>query len=147
MKKYTKIIEWLFRYGPAEGSAIMCAIIGGMTFHYVFQNSIVTAFGATWSENIGYYSPIIYSDIKNRKNKYGVVNARGMLAVVRNLLIEFGPSEYLDSFLIRPVTMYMFSQISGNLVFGLFLGKISADIIFYIPTIISYEFRKRIFKD
>ena len=63
------------------------------------------------------------------------------------VVIEFGPGEYLDTFIVRPFAMWFFPYIIGSLAIGIFLGKIVADIIFYIPTIIMYEIRKKNFDD
>ena len=98
-------------------------------------------------ENIGYYGQILYTDIKARKEKDEKITLIGLLKVLRNTVIEFGPGEYLDSFIIRPAAMYFFPRVTGSVVLGLFLGKISADVTFYLPTIFAYEFRKKRFKD
>jgi hypothetical protein len=39
--------------------------------------------------------------------------------------------------------MYIFPIIIGQFSIGILVGKIVADIIFYIPTIIAYELRKK----
>tara|TARA_Y100000034_G_scaffold128423_1_gene182962 strand:+ start:509 stop:637 length:129 start_codon:yes stop_codon:yes gene_type:complete len=39
--------------------------------------------------------------------------------------------------------MYLFPVIIGNFAIGLFVGKIVADIVFYIPTIVMYELKKK----
>ena len=63
------------------------------------------------------------------------------------MVLEFGTAEFLDSFVIRPFTMYIFPLLTHNLVLGLLVGKFVADIIFYIPTIIAYELRVKFGKD
>ncbi|MFT7616336.1 MAG: hypothetical protein ACI8Y7_001167 [Candidatus Woesearchaeota archaeon] len=70
-----------------------------------------------------------------------------MLVRVRNLLVEFGFSETLDSFIVRPFLMWFFQVWFGNVALGLLVGNILADVSFYIPTIISYELRKKHLKD
>ncbi len=144
---YRKIIEWIKRYLPAEICAIIGAITGGLTIHFLFTNPYLTALGGTWGENIGYYGKIVYQDLKQRTKQDRKLSIIGILKTIRNLIVEFGPSEYIDSFIIRPVMMYIFPQIIKNVFIGLFIGKLVADITFYIPTIISYEFRKKVFKD
>jgi hypothetical protein len=146
-KTLSKILEWIKRYLPAEILAIMGALAGGMITHFLFHNQVITALGGTWGENIGFYGKILYSDIRDRSLRDERITFVGMLKVLRNIVIEFGPGEYLDSFVIRPAAMYFFPKVTGNVVLGLFLGKISADVTFYLPTIIAYEFRKKYFKD
>jgi hypothetical protein len=134
----SKIREWISRYLPAEIAAIIGAVVGGLLTNFLFNNPFITAFGATWGENVGYYGKFILNDFKQRKP---------IIKFFRDLLIEFGPGEYLDSFVIRPFTMYFFPKVTGNLALGLFFGKISADVIFYFFTIPGYEFIKKYIKD
>ncbi|MBU1164899.1 hypothetical protein KKA15_05065 [Patescibacteria group bacterium] len=144
---FPKVKEWFLRYILAEIVAIIGAMVGGLLAYYFFNNLVATALGGTWGENIGYYGQIIYSDLKKSKQKDGKITFIIVLKLIRNAIIEFGPGEYLDSFLIRPITMYFFISVVGSLPVGLFLGKISADVIFYIPTITAYEFQKKYIKD
>lgn len=115
----------------------------GLVTNHFFHNPVITAIGATWGENLGFYGRILYADVLDRKRRDQEITLVGLLKVLRNAIVEFGPAEYLDSFLIRPITMYFFPQITGNIVIGLFLGKISADVTFYVPTVIAYELRKK----
>lgn len=142
-----KIIEWAKRYFVAEVFATLGAITGGILVNLIFHSSILTALGGTWGENTGYYGYIILKDLKERKTKDGQITFLGTLKVVRGIIIEFGPGEYLDSFIIRPTAMYIFPKILGNIALGLIVGKFAADFIFYIPTIIAYELKKKIIKD
>lgn len=137
----SKIKSWLKRYLVAEIFAIFGALIGGISINIISRNAIFTAFGATWGENIGYYGIILFNDLKKHRSKFTHIV---LLKTLRNLILEFGPAEYLDSFVVRPFTMYFFPGILNNLTLGLIVGKLSADIIFYIPTIVSYELRKKI---
>lgn len=145
MKRKAKV--WLRRYLPAEVIAVCTALIGGMTIHALFHNPILTALGGTWGEFAGYYGVIILKDLRALKAKHTQVTVRIVIKLLRNLLVEFGPSEYLDSFIIRPFAMYIFPLIIHNVYIGLILGKFAADITFYIPTIISYELKNKYLGD
>lgn len=142
-----KITEWLSRYFVAEVFATLGAITGGILVNLIFHSSVLTALGGTWGENTGYYGYIISRDLKERKAKDGQMTFLGTLKVIRGIIIEFGPGEYLDSFIIRPIAMYLFPKILNNLTLGLIVGKFAADFIFYIPTIIAYELKKKIIRD
>lgn len=137
-----KILEWLKRYLPAELMSIIGAIAGGSIVHFLTENPVLTALGGTWGENVGYYGEFLYQEFKTRSAKDNI-SLRMFFAIARDMVLEFGFAEYLDSFLIRPTAMYFFTQSTGSVVYGLFLGKISADVTFYIPTIISYELKKK----
>lgn len=141
MKKKIKV--WVKRYLLAEIFAVFGALIGGVIINITFHNLILTALGGTWGENISYYGTIILRDLKKLKEKHKRITIFIVIKLIRNLILEFGPSEYFDSFIIRPFTMYVFPLILHNLYLGLIVGKFSADIIFYIPTIISYELRNK----
>jgi hypothetical protein len=137
---FRKPAEWIKRYGPAEVAAIAGAVTGGLLLHIFTGNPLATAIGATWGENIAYYGFIVAADIRGR-------DRREYAKVARNIFIEFGPAEVLDSFLVRPAAMYLFPRLLNNVAIGLIVGKLAADFIFYIPTILGYEFRKKFFNN
>lgn len=145
-----KIKAWIKRYLPAEIAATLTAIIAGYLSNAVVKNDVITAFVATWGENIGYYGYIIISDItkslaehKNNQIKYTILS---FSKDIRNIIVEFGPAEFFDSFVIRPFAMLTFTKITGNVIAGIFIGKIAADVIFYFFAIIMFELRKKVFK-
>jgi hypothetical protein len=71
------------------------------------------------------------------------VTLRGVLIEVRNLAIEFGPAELLDSLLMRPIALTIGLTVMDSPILGALLGKLAADIVFYVPTIVSYELLNR----
>lgn len=138
-----KIIIWLKRYIPAEIVAVCGALIGGFSVHVLFHNPILTAIGGTAGDTVFYYATIVVSDLRKHKP----ITFRAFVKTIRNILLEFGPSEFLDSFIVRPFSMYIFPLLLQNVGLGLLVGKIVADIIFYIPTIIAYELRVKLGKN
>lgn len=145
MKK--KIKEWLERYVPAEIFATIGALAGSWLVFLLTGNRILSAYTGTISENIGFYGFFFirehihdFNHSRRNNRKHGAV---GFLRTMRNLLLEFGLSEFLDSLFVRPFCMYIFPVLISNYVLGILIGKIVADIIFYIPTIIAYELKKR----
>ena len=132
-----KVVIWIKRYGWAEVMGFIGASSGGIVTNILFSNSIITALGGTWGENIGYYGSIIIKDSRKQNNFF---------KILRNLLLEFGPAECFDSFLVRPFTLYIFPKLLNNLPLGLVAGKFTADFIFYIPTIIAYELKNKFLK-
>ncbi len=143
----TKIKDWLHRYLPAEVLATIGALFGAFVGNFVFHNQIITAYLAAFSENIGYYGIMIYKELKQIRATQNTSIVKSISTLIRNLVVEFGPSEYLDSLLVRPFSMYFFPRILGDLAIGVIVAKFFADFIFYIPTIILYELRKAVFKD
>jgi len=57
------------------------------------------------------------------------------------LLIEFGPAELVDSFLMRPFFMYLMPSLLHNFTAGILVGKLAADVIFYSLAIGAYELK------
>ena len=138
---YRKGAVWIRRYLPAELLGTACAIVGGLLVGV--GNPLLAALGGTWGENLGYYGTVITRDLRARRAQGGRLTVGGVLLSLRNIALEFGGAELLDSFLIRPGALYAAISLTGNLPLGLLLGKIAADLAFYLPTIVAYELRVR----
>jgi hypothetical protein len=144
--KRHKITEWLHRYVPSEIAAITTAYLG---FWYVFsisQNITASSYASSMSENFGFYSVILFREFfKGRKLAALALSTytfRAFMSTCVGLLIEFGPGELLDSLLIRPVTIGLGTHYLG-MELGVLVGKLVADITFFVPTILIYEYRKK----
>ncbi len=136
--------EWLNRYAIAEIISVVFAIIFSYLSQVLFGNFIVSGIIGTWSSNLGFYGTIVYRDIRGIGRKFKI---KDFFILLRNMIIEFGPAEYLDSLLIRPFYLSFFPFIISNYSFAIFIGTMLADVTYFIPTIISYEFRRKIFKN
>lgn len=90
---------------------------------------------------------IVYKDMQKRKAEGKMLGVTGFIVQFRNMLIEFGPAEYLDSFAIRPFYLSFLPFVIPSYSLAILIGTVLADITYFIPTIISYEFRKKTFKD
>lgn len=126
------------RYGPGE----LLGTVGAMIFWYIWfsmsWNQIVGSYsGARW-ENLWYYGYNIFQEYKEQK-KLGKQWWSIIKDTLKDVITEYGFSEILDSFFIRPGAMYLASQFISNFAIALFVGKIVADCIFYIPTILLYQ--------
>lgn len=144
-----KLREWLRRYLPAEITGTITALFGATLGHALSGGSlVVAAYAGTIGENIGYYG---YFAVKESMRHYRAhahhATARRImvsgLKTVRDMMVEFGPAELLDSFIVRPLLMYLGPQLVGHFQVGIFAGKVAADVIFYSLAIIGYEIRKR----
>jgi hypothetical protein len=142
-----KIKEWFNRYFFIEVIAMFFAVIGGNLSQLIFDNIVISSYIATWSDNVIYYSLMSYRDLKTRKKKDKKIAISGFFKVFRNVITEFGPAEYLDSFLIRPFFMATALISINNSSLAFLIGSVAANITFYIPVIISYELRKKVFRD
>ena len=141
-----RLRRWLRRYGPAEVTGIATALLGSYGIHALTGNEVAAAFGGALGETIGFYGVIVSREIRSDAAaaraaglRYG---PRAWLKTTTNLLMEFGGAEVLDSAVIRPVAMGFFTRLWGRAL-GIPVGKLAADVTFYVPVIFVYEWRRR----
>ena len=117
-----------------------------ITFRFT-QNKITTALMGTWVGNISYFGVILFKDILLAIKQLKAIGKHYSFDTfcknVRALFVEFGIAELIDAFFIRPTLMYYVPIWINNLPLGVVIAKFAADITFYIPTIVSYEFSKK----
>jgi len=142
-----KIIDWIKRYAPAEIFGVIGALLGAWLVFLLTNNRILAAYAGTITDNIGYYGFILirehvndYKQSKLKRKKHGML---GFSKTFRNLFLEFGFAEFLDFFIVRPFCLYIFPILLNNYGLGIIIGVTVANIIFYFPTIIAYELRKK----
>jgi hypothetical protein len=133
--------EWLARYLPLEIIATLTALIGGLLATVFTANAVAIAYAAAWSENIGYYALAFAREMRAVSSTDAAGPSRPLRAI-KNLVLEFGPAELVDSFISRPACMYAATWLLGSVGLGIIVGKFVGDLIFYGLAIIAYEFRK-----
>ncbi len=140
--------EWLKRYIPAEIIDTTTALLAAWIV-YAQTNSYIAAAAAGWvGEGIGFFGYFITSELITHHKRYEKYNfwkrlSRIIAAASTNLIVEFLPAEIVDNLVIRPFTMYIAPVYIHPYPLGFLIGKFSADIIFYVIAITSYETRKR----
>ncbi|MEO7910908.1 MAG: hypothetical protein ABIV47_14795 [Roseiflexaceae bacterium] len=127
-----QITTWFWRYLPAEllgtPTALLCAWLAA-----TLTGSLAAAgIAGTWGENLGFYGIMIGRELKRH-------SLRALPTILRDLILEFGPAEALDSLLLRPVLMYAEVTLVSSTALGIVAGKIAADVCFYVPAIVCYE--------
>ncbi len=137
-----KLKEWLRRYLPSEIAGTLTALASAFVAYQLFKNEIVTAYAGAWGENIGYYGVVFVREFLKENAAFSF---KSSVRIVRNVFVEFGVAELLDSFILRPLFMYIFPLLLKNYPMGILMGKIAADATFYIPAILGYEVRKKYF--
>lgn len=146
-----KVKEWLKRYLPAEILSIIATLAGALLCFKMTGSNVSTALAGTWAGNLAYFGYILAVDVwKTRRACHQNGTTYKLKTFIRNLralLVEFGLAEVFDSFLIRPALMYALPKLTGNLTSGILIAKFLADITFYVPAIIGYEFTKKKLRD
>src|ERR1044072_4006102 len=141
-----RVKRWLHRYGPAELTRIVPALLGSYAARALTGSEIAAAFGGSLGETLGVYAVIggreIRADAAPGRPSGLRYDTRARLRTAANLLVEFGPAEILDTGVIRPFAMGAGTRLFGRAL-GVPLGKIAADITFYVPVILIYEWRRR----
>jgi hypothetical protein len=130
----TRISHWLWRYLPAECASIVGALLAANVIWDLTDNAAAAAIAGAWGENLGYYSVMMVREVRATSSLWHAA---------RNLVLEFGVAEVLDSVLIRPACMYVATRLVNDLSLGVLIGKLVADVVFYVPAIAAYELRKR----
>jgi hypothetical protein len=147
-----RVREWLTRYLPAESVGLVAAMVGGLLVHRWTASLTAAAVAGSCCETIGYYAVVAGRDVVrhyralHRGAGSGSPRRRLGLAcwrTTRDLLVEFGPAEVMDSVVLRPALMYAGPMLTGWFLPGLLLGKLLADVGFYALAVPAYEFRKR----
>jgi hypothetical protein len=133
--------RWLARYGVAEVFGIAGAVVGAWIVSTLTDSTVLTAYAGTTGENVGYYGFLMARELAAARRARQALSAREVIVACRDLAIEFGPAEILDSLFVRPLMMGLGTRrLGGGL--GIIAGKLAADVLFYLPVIASYEARR-----
>jgi len=126
---------WLRRYIPAEAAALIGALLAAQLAWTLSGSLAVAAVAGAWGETMAYYTTMLAREL--------VRTRAGLLVTLRELVLEFGPAEAVDTVLIRPAMLYAAGQLVADVRLGVVLGKVGADVFFYVPPIATFELRQR----
>jgi hypothetical protein len=141
-----RFVSWIRRYGLSEVAGVTTAAASSWLIGNATDSGVIAAYGAAFGESLGFYGSLLIREMLGdayaagaRRAPYGVTQ---MVRTWRGLFVEFGPSELLDASLIRPLAMGIGQQLFGW-GWGVVVGKLLADVVFYIPVIWIHERRQR----
>jgi ornithine decarboxylase len=134
-----RVREWLLRYGPAEVAGTAGAILAATAVDR-FAVDAATAYAGAIGEGFAFYAVLLIRDLRRQRATRGHHGA--VRRTVRDLVVEFGPAEALDTLLVRPLAMYLGTVVLGTTWLGVAAGKVAADAVFYALAIAAYETRK-----
>lgn len=135
-----KFKSWTVRYGTAELVGTVTTVFGTWAVYYTTGSLLLAAFLGAQFEIIGFYTWLFWKDYSKAVEQSGDVE---ILNIFKNLFIEFGLSELLDTLFVRPFFLYWTPIVLGNIILGVIIGKILSDILFYVPAIIIFELREK----
>ncbi len=146
-----RIREWIRRYLLADVLSTALSMATAWVIHRTTGDNVLAAFLGAAMASISFYGIIAYNDVRKRlihHRKHALsYNFITYVKDLRNLIIEFGPSEILDVLAVRPFFMYLMPRLMGQFMLGTFVGKMLADFVFFIPAIVMYEIRKKHLSD
>jgi hypothetical protein len=140
----TKLREWVRRYLPCEIAGTV-GELGGAAVAYLATGSLAAAaVTATIGAAAGYYAAAYVTALRwsYRDQGHRRWPSRALVAnllALRSVAVEFGPAEFIDSLLIRPVAFYTGPLIFQNTIAGWIFAKLVSDLAFYLVAISSYE--------
>lgn len=146
-----KLREWAWRYLPAELCSLIVTMIVAIMVFRITQSNLTTALVGTWIGSGVYFGYILLMDIRLARRERQANGHRytfmTFMQNLRALFVEFGVAELVDLLVIRPALMFYFPIFFGSLALGTLVAKLTADLTFYVPAIIGYEFSKRWLRD
>lgn len=143
------IRNWVKRFLPAELIGTLFAIASAFIVSVFISNRVTIAFAASIAETVGFYVTIMITDAllirKQLKHQHRSLTISALLVItLKNIVLDFGLAELADSFVIRPLFMYLFPLWLKDYTTGIVAGKIASDLVFYIPVIVAGEIRTHI---
>ena len=140
------MLHWIKRYGAAEIVGLAAALLATFVARRATDSVIIVAYAGAWAESLGYGGTMIVQEFLTASRTAAAVgrtfDARDGGGILTGLAAEFGPAGLLDTFLTRPFFMGAGVRLLGPQL-GLVIGKIVADVAFYLPVILVYERQRR----
>ena len=133
---------WVRRYGLAELLGTTCALLSALTAARLGANGVTIAVAGAWGEVVGFYLPMLVQELRSQWQTRCLPGA--LWCTMRNLLLEFGPAELLDTALVRPTLITGVVQLVPQLSLGILVGKVLADSIFYGTAIVGRQMSQRL---
>ncbi|MEZ4658700.1 MAG: hypothetical protein R2911_14110 [Caldilineaceae bacterium] len=137
-----KVGVWVRRYAPSEAVGTLAALLSATLAASLGANAVVTAVAGAWGEVLGFYLPLLVREFTTQQNAGPLPQM--LWRTLRNLLLEFGAAELLDTGLLRPALMTGAMQLIPQLSIAIVAGKLAADVFFYGLAIVGYELRQKL---
>ncbi|HEY5979381.1 MAG TPA: type III PLP-dependent enzyme [Microlunatus sp.] len=133
-----RVREWIGRYLVAELAGLTCALLAALAVTSWNPDQLaIAAYASALGEGVGFYAGFLV--VRYLREDIDGPPRRRITVIVAAAVVEFGPAEIIDTALIRPAAMFLASLATGNVIIGVLIGKVAADIVFYGLAITSYE--------
>ncbi len=138
VRKPGRVREWVRRYLAAELVGIVAALAAtGWALAWWPDQLLIAAYAAALGEGVGFYLGFIVT--RYVREPIAGSPPRRLAVIIAACVVEFGPAEIADTVLVRPAAMLLGSLGTGNVIIGVLVGKLVADVVFYGLAIASYE--------
>jgi hypothetical protein len=135
---------WMCRYLLAEVLGAALAITTVAVAHRAGASVHAGAIYGSTAEGVGFYAVLLVRDAA-RRHRDGARLTRAVVLTARDMAVEFGPAEILDTLIVRPVLLYAGVRLTHDVVIGTVTGKLAADLVFYGIVAPCYSLRTRWF--
>ncbi len=133
-----RVREWIGRYLVAELAGLTTALLAALAVTSWDPDRLaIAAYASALGEGVGFYAGFLI--VRYLREEIDGPPRRRIAVIVAAAVVEFGPAEIVDTALIRPAAMFLGSLATGNVIIGVLIGKVAADIVFYGLAITSYE--------
>lgn len=141
-----RLRQWLRRYLPAELLAIVVAAVCATCADAVSNDQLVVVGASIVGSSTGYYGLIVMREMIHARRASHARHIRDTrragYTTVRNLALDFGSAELLDSLLFSPALLYLWIQAVPNLQLAVLLGEVASTSAFYSAVVVAHNVRR-----
>jgi hypothetical protein len=137
---------WVRRYGPAEIACLITMLAASILAAQLTDSPPLLAVAAIAGATVGFYGVLLTTVMREQLALLPVQPGRIRRASIRTvglLAAEFGVAEVSDTFVIRPALMILGVILVRDAVWGLLLGKVVADVLFYVVSGVCFRITQR----
>lgn len=133
---------WRRRYGIAELTGTVVLVLVVLVILRATGSIVLSALAGSLAEAGWFYTMLLAREfrLERREAQAGGFEHRPLGELGRDLLLEFGAAERVDSLLLRPICLGLGLWLIGGWP-GVLLGKLAADLLFYGPVLALLHWR------
>jgi hypothetical protein len=140
-------LGWLRVYGGPETAGLLAAALAFGIVRAAGGPLLGSALLGSWAEDIAFVSYFavraVREESRNQRHHHWTKYYLFTFGLAFwGLIIELGPAEAADKF-VRPALLYQVPRSLHSMVAGFILGKIAADIVYYLLAYTGRSVRKR----